>query len=105
MVISFMPASMHAFTSFLLGLAEAVSEALTKVSLTMRFTFLVSCSERAGKPTLIIDMPVSSIIFASLTCSTYVRKTVGVLIPSRKVSSQMKTFSGSLGGRFFLSRL
>ena len=70
MVISFMPHSRHASTLSLVGWAEAVSVAFLKVSLTIRLTLCFSLSERAGKPTLIVDMPVSSMSLASLTCST-----------------------------------
>jgi len=104
-VISFIPLSRHASTLVLVGSAEALILALVKVSFTSFLTLRLTSSESPGKPTFITAMPISSMSLASLTCSTYVRNTVGVLIPSRKVSSWMKTLSGRCGGRFFLRRL
>jgi len=70
MVISFILHSRQASMLSLVGCAEAVRVAFLKVSLTIRLMLCFSFSERAGKPTLIMDMPVSSISLASLTCST-----------------------------------
>ena len=105
MVISLIPHSMHVSTLFFVGSAEAVIFVFWKVSLTNRLALRFSSSERVGNPTFMTAMPVSSMSLASLTCSTYVRKTVGAFMLSRNDSSQMWTFSGSFGGRFFLRRL
>ena len=50
--------------------ADAVRVEFLNVSLTIRLTLFLSASDKAGKPTLIMDMPVSSISLASFTCST-----------------------------------
>ena len=70
MVMFFILHSRHASTLSLVACAEAVRVAFLKVSLTMRLTLCLSASDSDGMPTLITDMPVSSISLASLTCST-----------------------------------
>ena len=70
MVMFFMPHSRHASALSLVGWAEAVRVAFLKVSFTRRLMLCFSVSERAGKPMLMVCMPVSSICLVSLTCST-----------------------------------